>query len=201
MHFCEQYINPKPRLGHPAILLFPEFDDKTCKNHGSADFLTLRLNEFMKKHDMEPFVFQVTYKSGCLWEEQIPHIRQQCLQIQQVTEQNQIYFVAHSLGGILAMIVAVFEAPLYNIDIPLVMTIATPLQDCRLLKIVQGNLLPIFPRPKHFTSIGCTENEWVSDLYCSVKVVDSRHSMLLVSEKICRAIEDELKQCLFYMDR
>lgn len=197
IHFCDQYVNPKPRLGHPAILIFPEFDE-TNGNHGSAYFLSLRLKSFMKKHQLEPFVFQVTYKSECSWEEQIPYIRQQCLQIQQVTEQNQIYFVAHSLGGILAMIFAVFDAPSYNVDIPLVITVATPVRDCRLLKIMQGNLLPIFPKPNHFISLGCTENEWVSDMYCCVKVVDSRHSMLLVSEKICRAVEDELKQCLCY---
>jgi len=194
IHFCEQYINSKPRLGRPAILIFPEFDEKHG-NHGSADFLTLRLKSFMKQHHLEPFVFQISYKNGT-WDEQLPHIKLQCLQIQKTTEQNQIYFIAHSLGGILAMIFSVFEAPSCNIDIPQIITIATPSEDCKLFDIRSSNLLPNFPKPPNLISIGSPENVWVPHMFSAIQVSDNRHSILLVSEKICQVIEEKLEKSL-----
>lgn len=192
--FEQQYVQSTPRLGHPAVLVFPEFSENG--HHGSSEFLQARLlHAFPSIH-----IFSVQYQHKLPWQEQMTRVRDTCLGIQKETEQDQIYFVGHSMGGIIAEIFRTCEAPLYNINIPAILLISSPHYQV-------AKLRPVALDYKHkmctdqlqnVYNIGSYENKIVPhtdmDRAHNIVIEDGRHSLLFISQEVCACAETILKK-------
>lgn len=126
-------VNQDPdqaKISHPAILLL----HGSSGNHGTMSFGVYRLMKHFPKS-----VFTVQYdgvwrtdpKKGI--DDYLPTITAKCLEIQEKTQQNQIYMVGHSLGGLLAARFVQKEAYKYNISVPAIVTIGSPWRGSELI--------------------------------------------------------------------
>ena len=125
--------NIRPNLGNPAILVFGEYDYQN-RNHGLVEFPVARLKHFLKKNGKEPSVYHVNYADE--WNDEMDNLSRQTNQIRKQTMQNCIYFIAYSVGGLLALKYASFQASLDDIEIPFICCVCTPFKSCRLTMLL-----------------------------------------------------------------
>jgi pimeloyl-ACP methyl ester carboxylesterase len=129
-YFIENQDSPCPRVNHPAILLI----HGSSGNHGTLAYGVARLSK-----DFPHSVFTVQYDGVFMTDkyksidEYVPLITQKCQDIQRKTQQNRIFLVGHSLGGLLAARFAQKEAFKHNIDVPAIVTIGSPWRGSHLI--------------------------------------------------------------------
>jgi pimeloyl-ACP methyl ester carboxylesterase len=129
-YFIENQDSPCPKVNHPAILLI----HGSSGNHGTMAYGVARLSK-----DFPHSVFTVQYDGVLVTDkhksidEYIPLITKKCQEIQYKTQQNRIFLVGHSLGGLLAARFVQKEAYKYNIDVPAIVTIGSPWRGSHLI--------------------------------------------------------------------
>lgn len=129
-YFVKDQDPNRPKINHPAILLL----HGSSANHG-----TLSLGVYRLQKQFPQSVFTVQYDGVFVTDrtktidEYLPTITAKCLEIQEKTQQNQIYMVGHSMGGLLAARFVQKEAYKYNISVPAVITIGSPWRGSELI--------------------------------------------------------------------
>jgi len=120
----------RPEVGHPAILLL----HGSGGNHGTLAMGVHRLHKRFPN-----CVYTIQYDG--IWktdrtksiDQYVQVLKQKCLDIQRRTQQNQIYLVGHSLGGLIAARFAQSCAAEIHIEVPAVVTLGSPWRGSHLI--------------------------------------------------------------------
>jgi acetyl esterase/lipase len=119
-----------PKIGHPAILLL----HGSGGNHGT---LALGVHRLKKQFPNSIFTIQYdgifkTDRTKTI-DQYVKVLKAKCLEIIQRTQQNQIYLVGHSMGGLISARFAQTEAESCGIVVPAVITIGSPWRGSHLI--------------------------------------------------------------------